>query len=68
MRVVNDTLSPSTHSTQMDGPPQWAPHTTYHPGNTVWCAGTFWRCEASHTSGQGLSGAVRVSLVIPFGS
>jgi len=60
MRISSDSPSSSVQAThQMDGPPQWAPHTTYNPGNAVWCAGTFWRCETSHTSGQGLSGAVR---------
>jgi hypothetical protein len=70
MRIVNDFQPSSVNNRPMEGPPQWIPHTTYRPGNAVWCAGTFWRCEAGHTSGQGPSGAVRHSffasiLIVP---
>lgn len=57
MRVA-DEYQPSINQThQMEGPPQWSQNTTYHPGNAVWCAGTFWRCEVGHTSERGPSGA-----------
>jgi hypothetical protein len=47
-------------------PPVWSPRTTYHPGSAVWFAGSFWRCEVGHTSGQLPSGAVSPFLSIPF--
>lgn len=51
-------LTSSAQPSSFTGPSQWTPSTTYRPGNIVWFAGTFWRCECGHTSAQGAGGAV----------